>query len=232
MDKKRKIKIFKIVVFVIFALIFAAATVVATLWVFSLREPDKLAAFQDMLSSLGIWGFFVLVVIQYVQIVIAFIPGGPIQIAAGALYGPLGGLVICLGGTFLASLTVFFLVKRFGSKVISFFVDEGDITKYKFLSDSKRLELLVVILFFIPGTPKDALTYLFALTPIRTGRFMFLSIMARLPAMITSIFAGDSITNGEWTQALVLFIIITVIGALGVLVHRKVIRHFSKDPKA
>ena len=204
----------------------AAFTTAGIWWMMSLRSPDRLAAFQELVASLGMGGGLLLLLIQYVQIVVAFIPGGPIQIVAGALYGPWIGLFICLLGTLLATLSVFALVQRFGHRIIALFVDEKDILNYSFLQDARKLELLIAALFFIPGTPKDALTYLFALTSIPMSRFMLISTCARIPAMLTSVLAGDSIVQGRWLQAAILFLIITGISICGLLLHRKITAYF------
>jgi uncharacterized membrane protein YdjX (TVP38/TMEM64 family) len=225
---ERKKKNIQIAVLIAVALLVVLGTVRATLWVLELRDPNKLAAFQELIGSMGLWGYLVLLAIQYVQIVVAFIPGGPIQLAAGALCGPELGLLICVGGTVLAEATVFALVSRFGTSVISLFVDAKDIKQYKFLQNERKLESLVMILFFIPGTPKDALTYLFALTPIPMARFMVLSVVARLPAVATSIFAGDSISNGEWMRAAILFASISAIALAGLLLHKKILSKYGR----
>ncbi len=197
-------------------------TVFGIRWALSMQDADKLIAFQQQIASLGLRGWGLLLAIQYIQIVLAFIPGGPIQIVAGALYGPWGGMATSLLGTVLASATVFGLVHRYGRRIITLFVDEQDILRYTFISDGKRLEQLVLLLFIIPGTPKDALTYLFALTPLSMGRFMFLSILARIPGVLTSTLAGDSIIQGDFIKAGMYFAGITAISLGGMLLHKKV----------
>lgn len=205
----------------------AVSSYFAVVWGMSLRDPQKLANFQEYIASLGIGGWVLLLAIQYVQIVVAFIPGGPIQIAAGVLFGPVGGLATCMLGMLLATATVFALVSRFGNRVIALFVKEGDAKKYKFLEDTHRLEFLVVLLFLIPGTPKDVLTYLFALTPIKLSRFMLLSTVARIPAALTSVLAGDSIISGQWMRAVIYFAVISAISLGGLLLHRKIMDKYS-----
>lgn len=229
MDKR--VRNLKIAGVCVSAAVIALFTVLAARWVLSLRDPERLAEFQGLIASLGSGGWFVLLGIQIVQIVIAFIPGGPIQMVAGALYGPVWGLLICVIGTILATAAVFSLVSRYGSRVISLFVDEKDILRYDFLHSQEKLEKLILILFFIPGTPKDALTYLIALTPIPPGRFLLLATTARLPAMVTSVLAGDSIVDGEWLRALCLFAVITVIAAVGLLLHGRIMRMYAKHKK-
>lgn len=227
-SRKKKPPRLQLLGLIIGAAVMVGFTVAGIVWMLSLNSPDKLAAFQQSVEALGVGGWFVLLAIQYIQIVAAFIPGGPIQIVAGALYGPWGGLAVCLAGTVLAAASIFALVSRFGHKIISLFVDERDILQYRFLQDAKKLELLVIALFFIPGTPKDALTYLFALTPIPMGRFLLLSTCARVPAMLTSLFAGDSIVQGDWLRAAILFLCITCISALGLFLSGKIKRFYSK----
>lgn len=206
----------------------AAVTVLAGRWVLSLRDPEILLRFQELISSLEIGGWLLLLAIQYIQIVVAFIPGGPIQLVAGALFGPVGGLTVCLTGIFLATSTVFPLVSKYGHRVIRLFVKEKELTQYKFLQNNRRLEGLIFLLFLLPGTPKDVLTYLFALTPIPMSRFLLLSMVARIPAALTSVLAGDSVMNGEWVKALAYFVVITAISLGGLLLQRKVMARLRK----
>lgn len=225
-DKLRKY--LRRTVFALLGLGLAAVTVGGIWGVLALQNPDYLEAFQNYIASLGIAGWLVLLVIQYLQIVIAFVPGGPIQMIAGALFGPLVGMLTCLLGIVAATATVFSLVKRFGRETLFYFVDEKDVVKYSFFSNPSGLERLVLLLFFIPGTPKDALTYLFALTPIPFRRFVFLSMLARMPAMLTSVLAGDSVVNGEWLKAGLLFLGISAVALGGFFLHQKVLQRYRK----
>lgn len=220
---KRRQRRFRIGALAIFFLIMALITFLGIRWMLTLQDEGQRLAFQETIASLGIWGWFILFAIQYIQIVVAFIPGGPIQIMAGALFGPLGGMLTCLLGTIAATLTVFSLVHHFGRKALFLFVEEESIQKYKFLSDAKRLEFLTALLFFIPGTPKDALTYLFALTPLTLPRFMAISTLARIPAMLVSVLAGNSIIQGQWLKGLLLLCGIGLFTLAGIWVHKRVI---------
>lgn len=226
--KKIKEKPIKIFLMLFGGLVVLALTAMLVLLAVQLRDPVNLASFQECIRSLGVGGWLVLFAIQYVQIVIAFIPGGPIQVVAGALFGPLGGITVCLAGMLLATATVFALVQRYGHRVIGLFVKERELKQYKFLNDAKRLEKLVFLLFLLPGAPKDVLTYLFALTPIPLTRFMLISTVARAPAALTSVFAGNSVADGQWIKALVFFAVLTGVSALGLVLHRKLMAFYHK----
>ena len=201
-----------------------ALTGLGAWWALSLRDPIALEGFTARVSSLGLGGWFVMLGIQYLQIVLSFIPGGPIQVSAGALFGPFGGLLVIVVGILLANTTIFALVRRFGRRVLRYFVTDDYILKYKFLSDSKKLHTLVLILFFIPGTPKDALTYLFALTPISFRRFIILSLPARLPMILLSVFAGESILEGRFFRAGIILMVFALMAAFGALIKRRLFK--------
>ena len=219
----------QIIVLLIVALLFYGSGATAVKWAIALRQPDALSTFEALIDGLGLWGIPALLVIQYIQIVLAFLPGGPVQMVAGALYGPLAGLLLCLTGMVLATATIFALARRYGVKILSLFVGQADSHSYRVLQkhNAKRLEQLVLLLFFLPGTPKDALTYFFALTPIPFSRFLLLSAVARLPAMVASLFAGDSLREGDWYQAGILFFLMTLLGIVGFLVYHRL--HKNKD---
>jgi len=197
-----------------------ALTVFGIRWASQLSDPAALEAFRERIASLGPGGALVLLAIQYVQVVMAFIPGGPIQIVAGALYGPFGALALIVAGLVLANATIFALTRRFGRKVLRLFVGTRALSDYRFLGVLAKPSPLILLLFFIPGTPKDALTYIFALTPISPLRFTVLSISARLPAILVSVFAGDSLLKGKFLLAMILFAIIAALGIAGYFVGR------------
>jgi len=136
---KKKTNRPKILGLIVWGTIMLGCTAFGIWWMMSLHDPDVFATFQERIASLGIGGWLVLLGIQYVQIVLAFIPGGPIQIVAGVLYGPIGGLAVILVGIVLANATIFALTHRFGNRVLRLFVDEGDVSKYRFLNGKIRL---------------------------------------------------------------------------------------------
>ena len=60
----------------------------------------------------------------------------------------------------LASSTIFFSVRRFGYKLIRRLFGEDKLKEFDFLSNTEKVEAVTFVLFLIPGTPKDMLTYL------------------------------------------------------------------------
>ena len=66
----------------------------------------------------GTSGMFILLGLQFLQIVVAFIPGEVVQIAAGLLYGAwLGGLIILIGCV-VSSAFIYMVVHKLGAPFV------------------------------------------------------------------------------------------------------------------
>ena len=63
-----------------------------------------------------------------------------------------------------------------------------------------------LVLFLIPGTPKDLLVYVAVLLPIKPIRFILISTFARFPSVITSTLAGDRLAVGDWKMSIMLYV--------------------------
>lgn len=208
-------------------LILAMAMLVLTLaflpQVRRLSTEEGMAEFKAFVDGLGFGGWIVTLGIQLLQIFVAFIPGEPIEIMLGVVWGPWLGTFTCLLGIFIGTLVIFLLVRRFGRKFVAQVVGTEDLTKYRFLSNKSRLELTVFILFFIPGTPKDALTYIAPLAPINPIKYLLISTFARIPSIITSTILGDSVMEGDYTTAIIVFVLTALISVLGIVFGNKYI---------
>ena len=191
-----------------------AITVAVMPYVRMLGDPETMAQFEAWVASLGPLGFLLLLGIQVAQIVIAFIPGEFVQVAAGVMYGTWGGLGLCLLGCIIASAGVFVVVRKLGRGFVVRLFGQEKLDSFGFLNDSSKLETLVFILFLIPGMPKDVLTYIVPLTKIKLGTFMLLSTIARIPGMVASTLIGSSITDANWPLIIGIFAVVIVVGGL------------------
>lgn len=182
-----------------------------------LAEPEARAAFGAWVRGLGGWGVLVMFGLQVLQIVISFLPGEPVEILSGLLYGGFGGLLICLAGCAAASSAVFLLARRFGAALLSKAPGRDRLAAFSFLQNARRLETIVFLLFLIPGAPKDILTYAVGiLSPMKLSAFLLLSLPARIPSVATSTFIGANMAQGNWVASAVIFAVTAVIGLLGI----------------
>ena len=188
-------------------------------------QPDQ---FREWVDSHGLWGRVAFVGMMMFQVFVAIIPGEPLEIGAGYAFGVLEGTLLCVLATSLSGTLIFLIVKKFGMKFVTLFVSEEKIHSLKFLQNTRRLDLIAFLLFFIPGTPKDVLTYIVGLTPMRLSTWIFITTVARLPSVITSTVGGDALSSQEYLFAVIVFAATAVISGVGVLVYRKITQHHQK----
>lgn len=204
-----------VVIIVLFLLLMAGAALFLWPYIKQLAEPETQAAFEAWVQGLGFWGVLVMFGLQVLQIFITFIPGEPIEIISGLLYGGFGGLVICLSGCALASSAVFLLMRRFGCPLVRRTIGEDKLKDFAYLHNSKRLETVVFLLFLIPGAPKDILTYIIGIvSPMKLSTFLMLAVPARIPSVITSTFLGSNLAGGNWAAVVSIFLVTAVVGLL------------------
>ena len=154
--------------------------------------------------------------------------GEVVQVAAGMLYGPLGGTVVVLVGAAIASAIVFQLVHALGAPFVRAMVSDSFLEKFRAFEKSGKLNVIVFILFLIPGLPKDVFTYIVGLTDMKLGTFLALSILGRTPGVFVSSFAASSIMEGEYLTSAIVFGVLAVLAALGVVFRDKIMDRFAK----
>ncbi len=181
-------------------------------------SPEK---FRIWVDSHGFWGKLAFLGMVFFQVVLALIPGEPLEIGAGYAFGTLEGTVLTVIGTVLGSTVVFFLVKRWGIRLCEVFFSRQKLLSLKILKNKKRRHILAFLIFFLPGTPKDLATYFLGLTDMKLGYVLFLSGVARLPSIITSTLGGDALGVKKYTTALLVFGITLAISGIGYLIYNK-----------
>ena len=221
MNKTEKTK--KILALLSLAVVIILA-LLATLFVWKWLSSFSEEGFRDYLRSFGPWGWLVLFGVQFLQVFIALIPGEVVETAAGYAFGPLWGTVICYAGVAAASALIFFLTRRFGIRLVEVFVSREKINELKFINTSKKRNFLIFILFFIPGTPKDLITYFAGLTDIKITEFLCISLVARFPSVISSTFGGHLLGEGQYIHALLLYGITGAVSIAGLLIYNKIIK--------
>lgn len=180
-------------------------------------EPEKFRAWVD---SQGLWGPALFVGMVVLQVVVALIPGEPLEIAAGYAFGPWWGTVLCIAGMTLGSVLVFLAVRKWGTKIIEIFFPLEKLQNLPFLQNEKKLHFWIFLAFFLPGTPKDLLCYAVGLTNIPLSHWIAISAVARIPSVITSTLGGDALGTQNYGMAAVVFIATGIISLLGLWLYR------------
>lgn len=183
-----------------------------------LSDPDR---FRDWVDERGLWGRLAFVGMMAVQIIAAMIPGEPLEIAAGYAFGAVEGTALCLLGALIGGAAVFLAVRRFGRRAVEAFFPAEKIDALPLLKNGRRLERWLFVVFLFPGTPKDLLTYCAGLTHMRLGRWLALSVVGRIPSVITSTIGGDALGAGSYGLAALVFGVTLLLCGAGLVVYRR-----------
>ena len=183
-----------------------------------LSDPDR---FRDWVDERGLWGRLAFVGMMAVQIIAAMIPGEPLEIAAGYAFGAVEGTALCLLGALIGGAAVFLAVRRFGRRAVEAFFPAEKIDALPLLKNGRRLERWLFVVFLFPGTPKDLLTYCAGLTHMRLGRWLALSVVGRIPSVITSTIGGDALGAGSYGFAALVFGVTLLLCGAGLVVYRR-----------
>ena len=165
-------------------------------------------------------GIAIFIMIQIIQVIIFIIPGEFIEIVGGMIYGPVFGYLLCQIGMIIATILIYYLVKYLGYDFIQGIIGEKKLGEFTFLKNEKKLEIIIFILYFIPGTPKDALTFLVPFTNISLKKFILISTIARFPTVISSTLVGSQFQQGNYKQALYIFVFIGIISLVGIVFNK------------
>lgn len=189
------------------------------------REPESLAG---LLNSYGWKGVLVFIGMQILQVVVAAIPGEFVQIAGGYIYGTWLGTLYSLTGIVLGSVLVFFIARLLGYPVVRLFVSTKQLEKYSFMINSKKTDAAMFVLFLIPGIPKDVLTYIAGITPVRPLKFFAIITIGRLPALLASSYIGSSTEKGNYVIVILLSVAAVILFFVGILLKDRIINMVHK----
>lgn len=169
-------------------------------------------AFVSRLAMLGI---------NIVQVLLAFLPGEPVELASGYAFGFWEGTALCLVASGLATSAIYWATRRWGWKLVGLFFDRSLFDRFSWLKSAKRLELIMLIVFLIPGTPKDFLTYFAGLTNMRFLPVVLIATFGRIPSIVTSTITASAVGSGNWPLVACTLVASALLLAVGGLMYRR-----------
>lgn len=184
-------------------------------------------ALRDMILSYGTLSYAVGLGLQILQVFVALLPGELVELALGYSFGFIGGTLICLLGIAVATVPVFLLTKKFGMRFVGIFFDREKIENLSFIKSETKLRRLIFLLFFIPGTPKDLLTYFIGLTPLKLSEFLVITLVARIPSIVTSTASGSLLAEGDYLASAAIFLLTGAISIFGLWIYRRISDRFK-----
>lgn len=184
-------------------------------WLADARAVRAFVSDHASVSRLAMLG------INIVQVLLAFLPGEPVELASGYAFGFWEGTALCLVASGLATSAIYWATRRWGWKLVGLFFDRSLFDRFSWLKSAKRLELIMLIVFLIPGTPKDFLTYFAGLTNMRFLPVVLIATFGRIPSIVTSTIAASAVGSGNWPLVACTLVASAFLLAVGGLMYRR-----------
>lgn len=203
-------------IILIFAFIVALILVTVTFGknlTIMIKNPER---FKEWIHSFGRLGIIVFIAVQILQVVVFVIPGEVVQIAGGYLFGTVLGSIYSVLGITIGSLICFVIVRFLGYNFVRSIVTDESLKKFDNIINNPKSEIVLFLLFFIPGMPKDVLSYIAGITPIRFYNFFIIALFARLPGIVFSAYIGANLESRNYFVALVVSFIAIILFFIGV----------------
>lgn len=213
--KKSKLKLIAKIILAALAVLFCVGLSVLIYQVVSDKE-----ALEQWMNAHQYLGRLAYIGISMVQVIFALIPGEPVEIAGGYIFGAVEGTILYLIGASAGSIIVFSVVRKFGTGLVEMFFSKENIRSLRFLQNSRRRNILLVLIFILPGSPKDLLCYFAGLTDIKFSVWLVACSMGRLPSIVTSMLGGDALETESYVNAVMVFGITLLISAIGLLIYK------------
>ena len=226
MEKRTKEKLKKLIIWLKFGLLIAIVAVVPLVVYFNYHELindfGSLEKINMFLSRHKIESIFVYLGLQVAQIVICILPGQVLQFAGGYVFHFGIGFLLTMIGATIGTIMTFYIARILGKDAMYLIFGEKKLNNYIEKLNSQRALLFILVIYLIPGIPKDLFAYAIGVSNMRFMPFLIVSLVGRAPAMIGSVIMGSMFESGSYTEAVILFAIAVILCIIGVFKHKKI----------
>jgi uncharacterized membrane protein YdjX (TVP38/TMEM64 family) len=155
-----------------------------------------------LLRGGGWTGALLCIAVQFLQVVIAVVPGEVTSFAAGYVFGSWRGFLYSAIGITLGSAFNFWFARVVGRPTLERLIGRDRLEKIDRALASARSRSAMFLLFLLPGLPKDFLCYAAGLSGMHMLEFVVLSGLARSPALLASVLIGAGVSRGDYRSVL------------------------------
>lgn len=134
---------------------------------------------KKFIEGYGEKAYLMFFTVQFLSVIIAPIPSNVSAVVGGTVFGMWGSFFISMIAIISGSIVVFILGKRFGRTFVDKFVASKVLNKYERYFLSKKGEILLILLLFLPFFPDDAIGFVAGLSKISLKRYVIIMLLTR-----------------------------------------------------
>jgi len=155
------------------------------------------ANLHHLLDPLGPWAVPAFLLLQVVQVVVFWLPGAPVELTGGLLFGVAGGTVLNVVGEALGNLAAFHLARWVGRRRVAGWLAAHRHPWISRLLDNPRSVWIFGLVFLLPFGPKDVFCFAAGVSRVRAWTFLALSTSARIPGLLLTSWLGSLAVDGS-----------------------------------
>jgi uncharacterized membrane protein YdjX (TVP38/TMEM64 family) len=182
---------------------------------------------QFLKETVASWGWLaplVFIVIQALQVIISPFPGEITGPVGGALFGTTWGLIYSTIGLTIGTMICFGVGRLWGEPLVRPWLSEHNWNRMNFIIEAEGA-ILCLILYLIPGFPKDIISYLFGISPMPFWVFAIVSTLGRLPGTWIGSYFGAHVAEQQYLYAIIFIAVVAAI-TLPLFYYRQRILHW------
>lgn len=157
---------------------------------------DGLAWLKDWIDGLGAIGPIVFIAV-YVVATVAFLPGTPLTLLAGLLFGPVWGTLWTMIGATLGATSAFLLGRYVARDLVESWAAKNEQLKRLDEGVEKHGWRMLIITRLVPLFPFNLQNYAYGLTRIRLDAYVLVSGVCMVPGIAAYTFAGGSLETAQ-----------------------------------
>jgi uncharacterized membrane protein YdjX (TVP38/TMEM64 family) len=188
---------------------------------------EYLKALQTWIRGLGYWGPLVFILL-YAVTTVAALPGSVMSVFAGAVFGPVVGVVAVIFGATLGAGLAFLVARYFAREAVSNWLLSKE--KFRQLDDltEKQGAIMVAVTRLVPLFPFNLLNYGFGLTKVPFWTYLGWSFLCMLPGTVLYVVGASAVTEAvaegriPWVLVVVVAVILVIIAFLAKAARKRI----------
>lgn len=174
-------------------LLFSAYALVQGLDIGELLHSERIA---DWLRAAGPFGPILFMALMATSVVISPIPSLPLDIAAGATFGPMLGTAYAVFGAEIGAIASFLIGRMLGQEVLTKLL-RTNVAFCERCSD-RHLAIFVLLARLVPLFSFDVISYGAGLTNMSLRAFALATFVGMIPPTFALTYAGSRVASGAW----------------------------------
>ncbi|MFH1642372.1 MAG: TVP38/TMEM64 family protein [Nanoarchaeota archaeon] len=154
------------------------------------------ALIKQFILDFGPTAPIVFIGVQVLQVIFPIIPGQLVIVIAGALFGPIKGMLCCLIGLSIGISSIFLMSRRFGRQMIKKWIGQSELDKFNDFFDTHGGIYAIFIARIVPLFPNDVLSFGAGLTNIKFKKYFIASMLGFIPGVLILTLVGSQLSFG------------------------------------